>query len=333
MSLVEAGAQGLVRFLGNNLLPALMAGAVAWLAVAVGVRLLDIRHGRLRLCLFLAPPIKSTLVLLGLAPVLPWPREVFRPWAAAAVEPAIMLPLFLVAAGAGVLAQSARAFRERALALRGAEPASDRSPRLAAAYDAVAAVLGPERTRIAAVCGSDPPVRLPALFVTSAPLSSPLVLVDEEPRIVFPAGLIGRLDDAQLRAALAHEVAHLLVRRRLSCTSSEWVRMLTAVSPFALAVAAQLDLEEEKACDDIAVAVTGDAAGYADMLVVGYRYARATGAAPVMATVPRLMGFRPSLAQRIERQLGERPPTAGLTAQRLRFACLWLLLVVVLFTG
>lgn len=321
------------RLLANNLLPAIVAGAIAWLLVAAGVRLLDIRHGRLRLCLYLAAPIKSTLVLLGLTPVLAWPQEVFGPWSARAVGASTMIPLFLVVAGLGFLARAWISARERATALRDAAPATERSPRLAAAYRRVTETFARDRGRIAAACGGQPPAATPPLLVTRHDLGSPLAVVDGPPVIVFPETLIERLDDAQLEGALAHEIAHLHVRRWFSCTSSELLRRLTAVNPFGMAMAAQLELEEEKACDDMAVAATGDAAAYAGMLLAGYRYASGRTGAPVLASLPRLLGIRPTLAQRIERQLAERPPIEYLGRQRAGFWLLWGVLVVTLFSA
>lgn len=62
------------RFLLYNLLPAMAAGIFAWALVHAGIQLLRIRHGKLRLCLYMAPLIKSTLVLTGMTLALRWPR-------------------------------------------------------------------------------------------------------------------------------------------------------------------------------------------------------------------------------------------------------------------
>lgn len=320
------------RFLTGNLLPALVAGVVAWGMVSLGVRLFGIRHGRLRLCLFLAPPIKSTLVLLGLLPVLPWPRDAFARWAALAFGPEVILPFFLAATGLGFLGHARLASRERARVLRAAVPARDMSPRLAAAYERVTATLRRDRTCLGAECICEPDTPTPLLLTHDAE-RSPMAVSGERPAIVFPLGLVDKLDDRQLEGALAHELAHLHLRRHLSCTSSELVRRFTAVSPFALAVAGQLAREEEQACDDVAVAATGDPGSYADMLLAGYRYASGRPAARVPATVPGLLGARSELARRIERQVAERPPSAGLRAQRVGFWLLWCVLVPVLFSG
>lgn len=55
----------LQQFALYNLSPALVGGTLAWAAVGAGVHLLGVRNGKLRFCLFSAPLVKSTLLLLG----------------------------------------------------------------------------------------------------------------------------------------------------------------------------------------------------------------------------------------------------------------------------
>ena len=61
------------------------------------------------------------------------------------------------------------------------------------------------------------------------------------------------VDDAELEGALAHEMAHFRLRRPAYC-SSELFRTLAVLNPLSVLLADYFQREEEKACDDIAVA-------------------------------------------------------------------------------
>ena len=67
--------------------------------------------------------------------------------------------------------------------------------------------------------------------------------------IVFPAGLLERLNDGELSAALAHELAHFSLRRASWCSACN-LSKLELVSPAALLSAEYLHREEEKAGAD-----------------------------------------------------------------------------------
>ena len=136
-----------------NLLPALVGGALAWAVVGAGVYALGVRHGRLRFCLFGAPLVKSTLLLLGIGLVLPRPREVFETWHAAAFGPSQMLPFFLLFTGAAIAVQSLLTLRARRAALASAAPAETASPRLSAALDDVMLQLDERRRAVLTLMG------------------------------------------------------------------------------------------------------------------------------------------------------------------------------------
>ena len=69
-------------FLRFNLGAGLLAGALAWLLVYAGIRVLRIQDGKLRLCLYSAPLIKSTLVILGIDVVTRWDGGFSTAWQA-----------------------------------------------------------------------------------------------------------------------------------------------------------------------------------------------------------------------------------------------------------
>ena len=70
----------------------------------------------------------------------------------------------------------------------------------------------------------------PALRVRERGLRSPAVVTGHDPTIVFPVALVKQLSDADLEAALAHEVAHVYLRQPVNCFSSETVRAFSAVN-------------------------------------------------------------------------------------------------------
>ena len=125
------------QFVLYNLLPALVTGAVAWAMIWAGIQLLGVRDGKLRLCLLTAPLVKSTLVLLGIGLVLPWPRDVFLAWHAGALPPTSVAPPFMVLSGLAVVTRSFLAKRARRLALQDSFDAGVTAPRVVAALDRV----------------------------------------------------------------------------------------------------------------------------------------------------------------------------------------------------
>lgn len=321
------------QFLLNNLLPAIVAGCLAWAFVHLAVYLFGIRHGKLRLCLYLAPLLKSTLVLLGLGTVLPWPRDIFATWASQATPAQTVLPIFLVLTGLVLLTRNRLAARARRQLVAGARPA-DEEGRLASALDRVMSAYRDNEHRIQARCQIEPLPHRPELLVHEGTLHTPAVVTAGGPVVVFPSRLLERLDAAELEAALAHEVAHVYLRQPTNCFTSETVRMLATLNPFAGVMASQLQREEEKACDDIAVDIVGDPEGYAAMLLRSYRYAAAT-AGPLaggLQYVHQLLGVRPVLSERVE-HLMARDETYRPARQRLGFAVTWILLIVVFFSS
>ncbi len=325
----------LIRFGLYNLLPAIVGGVLVWAVVAVGVYALRIRHGKLRLCLFSAPLIKSTRLLLGIGLVLPWPRDAAWALHERALAPSQVLPFFMLFTGAAIMLQSLLSSRARQAAICAATPAETASPRLAAALDEVMRRLEQCRDVVIDRCGCEPRLERPQLLVAGAGVHSPLIATDGSPAIVFPGALVDGLSDRELRGALAHEVAHLQLRAPFSCFSSASVQSLAIANPMATMMASQLLAEEEKACDDVAVAATGDAETYAGMLLKAYRFARPapTAASKKLEYLPQLLGLAPMLTERVERLVADTPPDRGMTKQYAGFAVLWAAVIALFFTA
>ena len=322
------------QFLLYNLLPAFAAGLIAWLLIYAGVQLFRIRHGKLRLCLLVAPLVKSTLVMLGLSMAFPWPRELFGGWLNQALPTRVLLPVFIVVAGVAVIGRGSLVARSRRTALAHAVPARAGEARVGEALDRVMAAFR-RREPAYAQFNCEPEPARPDLKVTDAPLHSPLIVTEGRPTIVFPAALIPRLDDHELDGALAHEVAHLRVRNTLPCLASEVCRGLVAVNPMAALMASQLHREEEKACDDLAVGATGDPDVYAGMLLKSYRFAseRSWPLVAKLQYVPQLLGMKPMLSERVERLVEGPSPQASMGWQYLWFSLLWIVVVQLFFVS
>lgn len=321
----------LEQFLLYNLLPSVAVGALVWLLVVAAFNLLPIRQAVLRLCLLWMPLAKSLFVLLGIGLILPWPEPFFRSWQAAALAPRQVIPFLLLWAGGAALLYEAVVRRIRKRLLREARPAPERLERT------LDEVLAAHRQTTACRCDNGllcSPASLPRpqLFVADD-IRSPLVLTaGGEPAILLPTGLADTLDDDELAGALAHEVTHFGLRWPGWC-SVGGLRKLAIVSPVAGLVSAHVHREEEKACDDVAVSITGDREAYADMLLKSYRYALAQdrSLARQVAFLPQLLGRRPALSERVERLLHEPAPAAGRPLQLLLTGLLWLAASALLF--
>ncbi len=318
----------IAQFLLYNLCPALMSGLLAWLVISASLAVLRIKYSPLRLSLLYAPVVKATLVMLGVGLALPWPRDFFQGWQARALPDAILLPLFLIWSGMALFLRALLARRARQLAMRESVPANEAAPRLVQALDRVTDVYrahDPCRAGSAwANCCLDQPLPRPNLVVSKA-AGSPYVINDKAgPVLVFPVGLAPYLTDAELCAALAHEMAHLTMKQAAWCSSAV-VRWLVGVAPLAGLLAAQLQHEEEKACDDMAIAVLGDRDVFASMLLKSYRYA-SQEARPLwqgLQGIRPLLGLKPRFSERVERLTRSEDLQDHLWRQRCAVCILW----------
>lgn len=316
-------------FLLYNLLPAVLAGMITWLLVYAALSVFQVEYGTLRLSLLAAPLVKSLLVLFGIGLVLPWPRPVFAAWHARALSFSTVLPIVLIWGGAALILRTLLVRRARRLALQGAKPVGKSAPRLAASIDRVHAAYRrcPQKMvgRSGLACCVNVKMPQPRLLVSNRGLRSPTILTSESrPVIIFPRDLVERLSDDELDRALAHEYAHFLLRSHCGVSSTN-LRRIVPINPIASLVAALLVREEEKACDDMAVAALGKPDVYADMLLKSYRFS-AAHAGPLMDRVqvlPQLLGVRPMITERVERQLGDRPPQSRFAAQMAATCLLW----------
>ena len=111
--------------------------------------------------------------------------------------------------------------------------------------------------------GLEKPVR----YLTSFRVSSPFTVGWLRPAVLFPRGLLGELDEAQLRTIIAHELAHIKRYDFLVNLIQTLLCILFFYHPAAWWISARIDEEREHCCDDLAIAITGEAVGYARTLL------------------------------------------------------------------
>ena len=106
-----------------------------------------------------------------------------------------------------------------------------------------------------------------------------VVVIEDENPVIYTAGttrhaiviscsLLEALDMRQLRAALAHELAHIVRRSNITTLIVFLVRLCMFYNPVSLLEFRRLVQDDEHICDDITVSITGDPGGLASALNV-----------------------------------------------------------------
>jgi GWxTD domain-containing protein len=104
-----------------------------------------------------------------------------------------------------------------------------------------------------------------ALFESSL-ADAPLVIGYLRPVILMPVGLLAGLPAAQVEAILAHELAHISRQDYIVNLVQTFVEGLLFYHPAVWWISHVIRTERENCCDDVAVAVSGDAQQYAAAL-------------------------------------------------------------------
>ena len=280
--------------------------AAAGLASLLGI--LPSRAARIRyafatatLILMVALPLGTALSLYGASP---WRPDATAAMLAPAQTPAdlavialklaarvrtaleLALPQIVVLWAAGVVGFSLRLasawMAARRLAVMGTRPAP---PARAAALERLAARLRVTR-----------PVRV----LESTLVQVPAVIGWLRPVILVPATALTGLTPLQLDALLAHELAHIRRYDYLVRVLQSVIETLLFYHPAAWWVSRRVGEEREHCCDDVAVAVCGDARLYAQALV---GMERLRGAQPAFV----FTAARGSLVHRIRRLVAPAP--------------------------
>jgi bla regulator protein BlaR1 len=100
----------------------------------------------------------------------------------------------------------------------------------------------------------------------SAHAHVPMLIGWRRPVIVLPAGSIGQLDAGQMRAVLAHELAHVQRGDYVMNLLQVMADAIVAYHPAARWLSRRVRIEREYCCDDVAIAMTGDPSAYASAL-------------------------------------------------------------------
>jgi len=108
----------------------------------------------------------------------------------------------------------------------------------------------------------------PISLLESALVRTPMVIGYLKPVILFPIGMINRLDPANVEAILAHELAHIAHRDYLFNILQSIVEALFYFHPAVWWLSSRIRHEREIAADDAAVRLTGNSIEYAKALVI-----------------------------------------------------------------
>jgi GWxTD domain-containing protein len=147
-------------------------------------------------------------------------------------------------------------------------------------------------------------VSRPVLLLESCLVDAPMVLGHFRPYILMPIGLFAGLPPAQLEAILLHELAHIRRHDYLINVLQRSVEALLFYHPAAWWISRVIRAEREHCCDDVVVAMSGDAHEYA-VALAALEQNRWTGRQPAVAATGG------NLVKRIRRLLyPERPSGA-----------------------
>jgi Zn-dependent protease with chaperone function len=246
------------RFLLYNLLISLAAGLLVWLIVRAAIRALKIRSSVLSFCFFGLAVFKSLLLLLGIGLVFPWPAAWFGAMNASAVPIEQVLPYFLIWSGGVYLVFYFSGRHAIRTALADARPAAEAGGRLVPIFDRVLEAFRHNACRESKddFC-SITNIKEPPRLMVSERIRSPMALIGEgEAAVIFPKALVSRLTDEELAGALAHELAHIGMRRPAWCSAGTLLKAAWVI-PTALVAGESLRRAEETACDDLAVSIIG----------------------------------------------------------------------------
>src|SRR5262245_26181404 len=145
----------------------------------------------------------------------------------------------------------------------------------------------------------------PARLLESTLVKVPMVIGWLRPVILLPAGVLTGLTPQQLEAIIAHELAHIRRHDYLINLLQTVVETLLFYHPAVWWVSRRIRQEREHCCDDLAVAVCGDALTYARALLemekiraAGPQLAMAANGGLLMNRIRRLVGAQPKHANR-----------------------------------
>src|SRR5580693_5112634 len=138
----------------------------------------------------------------------------------------------------------------------------------------------------------------PDRWLVSALVQAPVVVGWLKPVVLVPVGALAGLPPEQIEALLAHELAHIRRHDYLVNILQSIAEALLFYHPAVWWISNHIRNERELCCDDVAVAISGDAFIYARALVDLEQYRPAH-------LNPALAANGGSLRERIGRLLGQ----------------------------
>lgn len=135
-------------------------------------------------------------------------------------------------------------------------------------------------------------------FFVSEYVSGPMTLGALRPIVLVPVGFLTSMPANQVEAILLHELAHIRRHDFLMGLIQTAIRTVLYFNPAVIMISRQIDEDREQACDDMAVAVTGEPADLVRGLAalrLGPQQAKqdlvmAADGGPLLVRLNRLMG-------------------------------------------
>ena len=159
----------------------------------------------------------------------------------------------------------------------------------------------------------------PIRLLINAHIDTPMVVGCLKPAVLIPLSALTGLNQEQLMAILAHELAHIRRHDFFVNILQRCVESLLFYHPGVWWMSARIRVEREHCCDDVAVRMCGDRRAYVQALIELERKRQSTPVMSVAATGG-------SLVQRVHRILGLKTSTADWqsAAATLVFILAWL---------
>ncbi|MDA7916052.1 M48 family metalloprotease [Verrucomicrobia bacterium] len=117
----------------------------------------------------------------------------------------------------------------------------------------------------------------PVAIRLSDEILSPAVIGILRPAILFPVALLARISTDQIKAVLAHELAHIRRNDYLVNLAQRVIESLFYFNPFIWLINRQIRTEREACCDTIAAEAIGEKESYAETLISVARFLRESG--------------------------------------------------------
>ncbi|MEM9820538.1 MAG: M56 family metallopeptidase [Bacteroidota bacterium] len=151
-------------------------------------------------------------------------------------------------------------------------------------------------------------------------VSVPMVIGFFKPAILIPIGAINALNEKEVEAILAHELAHILRNDYFLNILFSIIEVLFYYHPAVWWISANLRLERENCCDDIAVKLCGNSLTYAKALV---RLQEMNAQQSIPQFAMPFFGEKNQLLNRVKRILNQ-PQNRSNIMEKLTATCLLL---------